>query len=59
MRDTGRVSDGAALVMRAIAENGAAAAAPMREAALLEGALLRHLLLGLSERVRSLNDGLL
>eukprot|EP00951_Prasinocladus_malaysianus_P038223 scaffold417941_cov41-Prasinocladus_malaysianus.AAC.1 len=39
----GRVADGAALVMRAIAETGATTAAPMREAALREGAFLHHL----------------
>lgn len=50
---TGRVSDGAALMMRAIAESGATAAAPMREVALSEGALLHHLCLGLSARVNS------
>ncbi len=38
-----RVSDAAALVMRAIAEGGAAAAEPMRDAALAEGAILHHL----------------
>ena len=47
----GRVSDGAALIMRAIAESGATAAAPMREVALSEGAVLHHLCLGLSSRV--------
>lgn len=40
---TGRVGDGAACIMRAIAECGAAAAAPMREASLREGAILQHL----------------
>lgn len=43
----GRVADGTAVVMRAIAECGAAAAAPMREAALREGAVLHHLYLAL------------
>ena len=43
MRAAGRALDGAALIMQAIAEGGAAAAAPMREAALTEGALLHHL----------------
>ena len=43
--------DGAALVMRAIAENGASAAAPMREVALSEGALLHHLSIGLAVKV--------
>ena len=47
----GRVSDGAALIMRAIAESGATAAAPMREVALSEGAVLHHLYVGLSARV--------
>jgi DnaJ family protein C protein 13 len=42
-----RVADGAAVLMRAIAECGAAAAAPMRDAALREGALLHHLQLAL------------
>ena len=32
------------MIMRAIAENGATAAAPMREVALSEGAILHHLL---------------
>ena len=48
-----RVLDAAALVMRAVAEGGASAAAPMREAALAEGALLTHLLAALSTQVRS------
>ncbi len=39
----GRVVDGAALIMRAVAEGGASSAAPMREAALGEGAMLHHL----------------
>lgn len=39
----GRVCDGAAVVMRSVAECGAVAAAPMRDAALREGALLHHL----------------
>lgn len=43
----GRVSEGAAVLMRAIAECGSATAAPMRLAALREGALLHHLLLAL------------
>jgi hypothetical protein len=50
-----RVADGAAVLMRAIAECGAAAAAPMRDAALREGALLHHLQLALfaaGERLR-------
>jgi DnaJ homolog subfamily C member 13 len=38
-----RVLDGAALIMRAVAEGGAAAAGPLREAALAEGAMLHHL----------------
>jgi len=37
------VVDGAALIMRAVAEGGASSAAPMREAALGEGAMLHHL----------------
>lgn len=48
-----RVLDAAALVMRAVAEGGASAAAPMREAALAEGALLTHLLAALSAQARS------
>lgn len=44
----GRVLDAAALVMRAVAEGGANAAAPMREAALSEGAMLHHLSVGMS-----------
>jgi DNAJ protein RME-8 N-terminal len=47
-RCAGRVLDGAALIMRAVAEGGTAAAAPMREAALAEGAMLHHLLLAIS-----------
>ena len=39
----GRVCDGAAVIMRSVAECGAVAAAPMRDAALREGALLHHL----------------
>ncbi|KAF8069423.1 GRV2 [Scenedesmus sp. PABB004] len=42
-----RVADGAAVLMRSIAECGAAAAAPMRDAALREGALLHHLSIAL------------
>lgn len=42
-----RVADGAAVLMRAIAQRGATAAAPMRDAALREGALLQHLQLAL------------
>jgi len=34
--------------MRAVAEGGANAAAPMREAALTEGAILHHLVVGMS-----------
>jgi hypothetical protein len=37
--------------MRAVAEGGANAAAPMREAALTEGAMLHHLCLGMSGAV--------
>ena len=44
----GRVLDAAALIMRAVAEGGANAAAPMREAALTEGAILHHLSVGMS-----------
>lgn len=39
-----QVGDATALVMRTIADGGAGAAAPMREAALAEGAVLHHLL---------------
>ena len=39
-----QIGDAAALAMQAIAEGGAGAAAPMREAALSEGAVLHHLL---------------
>lgn len=39
----GRVADGAAVLMRAVAQVGASGAAPMRDAALKEGALLQHL----------------
>ena len=39
----GRAVSAAAAIMRAIAEGGTAAAAPMREAALTQGALLHHL----------------
>lgn len=42
-----RVADGTAVIMRAIAERGASAAAPMRDAALREGAILHHLQLAL------------
>ena len=49
----GRVLDAAALVMRAVAEGGANAAAPMREAALSEGALLHHLAAAVSGQARS------
>lgn len=41
---TASVTETAALIMRCIAQDGAAAAAPMREGALSEGALLHHLL---------------
>lgn len=50
-----RVADGAAVLMRAIAERGAAAAAPMRDAALREGALLHHLQLALFTSGKRLN----
>ncbi len=48
---TASVTETAALLMRCIAEDGAAAAAPMREGALSEGALLHHLLGALSGSV--------
>ena len=48
-----RLLDGVALMMRAVAEGGVLAAAPMREAALAEGALLSHLLLASSQQVSS------
>jgi DnaJ family protein C protein 13 len=50
-----QVSDVAALVMQAIAEGGATAAAPMRDAALAEGAVLHHVLraLGLASAPRT------
>ena len=44
----GRVLDAAALLMRAVVEGGTNAAAPMREAALTEGAMLHHLYVGVS-----------
>lgn len=46
-----RMVEGTALLMRAVAEGGVLAAAPMREAALVEGALLSHLLLALTQQV--------
>jgi len=46
-----RVLDGAALIMRAVAEGGAAAAGPLREAALAEGAMLHHLLVAVTAQV--------
>ena len=46
-----RLLDGVALMMRAVAEGGVFAAAPMREAALAEGALLSHLLLACTQQV--------
>lgn len=46
-----RLLDGVALMMRAVAEGGVLAAAPMREAALAEGALLSHLLLASTQQV--------
>ena len=46
-----RLLDGVALMMRAVAEGGVLAAAPMREAALAEGALLSHLLLATTQQV--------
>jgi hypothetical protein len=45
--------DAAALVMRAVVEGGANAAAPMREAALAEGALLHHLSLAMAGQARA------
>lgn len=47
-----RMLDGVALMMRAVAEGGVLAAAPMREAALADGALLTHLLLAVTQQVR-------
>ena len=44
-----RVAHAAALLMRAVAEGGAEAAQPMREAALAEGAILQHLLRAVSQ----------
>ncbi|KAL0042756.1 hypothetical protein WJX79_009797 [Trebouxia sp. C0005] len=44
-----RLLDGVALMMRAVAEGGVLAAAPMREAALAEGSLLSHLLLATTQ----------
>ena len=46
-----RMLDGVALMMRAVAEGGVLAAAPMREAALADGALLTHLLLAVTQQV--------
>ena len=56
-----RVQDCAALIMRAVAQGGASAAAPMREAALKEGAMLHHLLTATSGQVnpKAKLDGLL
>jgi hypothetical protein len=51
-RRTGRVVDGAALVMRAVAEGGTSSAAPMREAALGEGAMLHHLAIAVGGKAR-------
>ena len=45
--------DGAALVMRAVAEGGTSSAAPMREAALGEGAMLHHLAIAVAGKARS------
>ena len=44
--------DGAALVMRAVAEGGTSSAAPMREAALGEGAMLHHLAIAVGGKAR-------
>ena len=52
MRHVGRVVDGAALVMRAVAEGGTSSAAPMREAALGEGAMLHHLAIAVGGKAR-------
>ena len=49
-----RLVEGVALLMRAVAEGGVQAAAPMREAALAEGALLSHLLLAITQQVTQL-----
>lgn len=46
-----RMLDGVALIMRAVAEGGVLAAAPMRGAALADGALLTHLLLAVTQQV--------
>lgn len=46
-----RVLDGAALIMRAVAEGGASAAGPLREAALAEGAMLHHLHVAVTAQV--------
>lgn len=46
-----RMLDGVALMMRAVAEGGVLAAAPMRGAALADGALLTHLLLAVTQQV--------
>lgn len=53
-----RVADAAALMMRAIAEGGAAAAEPMRAAALSEGAILHHLSCALGPQVWGHGAGL-
>ena len=45
--------DGAALIMRAVAEGGASSAGPMREAALGEGAMLHHLAIACAGKVRA------
>lgn len=49
-----RVAEAAALLMRSIAEGGAAAAEPMRVAALSEGAILHHLINAIGPQVRHL-----
>ena len=47
----GRAVGAAAAIMRAIADGGTAAAAPMREAALTQGSLLHHLYIAVSSHV--------
>jgi hypothetical protein len=51
-----RVLDGAALIMRAVAEGGASAAGPLREAALAEGAMLHHLHVAVTAQVRGIDE---
>ena len=47
--------DGAALIMRAVAEGGASSAGLMREAALAEGAMLHHLASAVAGKVSPWN----